>query len=64
MSCPLTEDWIEPNPAPARAVEVRLARNARRRQRYAVERQERWQREREAMIARRVLHPTEPFELR
>ena len=63
MRCPLTEDWITPDPRPVHVVLANLQRNAGRRAQYAVRAAERFEREREAAAARRVLVPTEPFDL-
>lgn len=64
MICPLTVNWVSPDPRTVAEVLANLNRNARRRKRYAERRLEELEREQEAKVARRVLHPTEPFELR
>lgn len=63
MRCPLTVNWVEPDPTPVQKVMARLRRNANARRRYAERRAEEFVEKREAQAERRVTHPTEPFEL-
>lgn len=64
MQCPLTANWVEPDTRTVKQVLARLRRNAGARRRYAERKAQEFMREREAKVARRVMHPTEPFELR
>lgn len=63
MRCPLTVDWVSPDPTPVNKVLARLQRNANARRRYAEGKAEEFVEEREAQATRRVMHPAAPFEL-
>lgn len=62
--CPLTVDWVSPDLRPAHVILKILKRNAKRREQYAVSKQDKLKREQEDRIARRVMVPAEPFELK
>jgi hypothetical protein len=58
MRCPLTEDWVSPDPTPVNKVLARLQRNANARRRYAEGKAEEFMDEREAQANRRVMRPS------